>query len=217
MLPMGKVSGQRRRTVKRSMAALAALALFPVLHRSATAQPAPITTGSPAMALALQPDSLHFLVSPALMGRLVELGGHRLRDLVQDPEQPGLVVEAGGLFYGIVFYQCLPLEEAPAGAAPPDAAGLGCASLRFEAGFELPGGMAPSAANAWNRERRFGRVWLDEEGDPRLEMDASLAGGVTTAHLIDLLDWWALVMDDFRQHLYGPDHGDAGGERMGGG
>jgi len=204
MRSIRQVSGGRRTIVKLCNTAVAAFVMILALHSSATAQPAAITTGSPAMTRALQPDHVHHLVSPALMARLAELSGHRLRELVEDVEGPGLVVEVGGLVYGIVFYQCLRAQAGAGAGAGADAgiAGMGCASLRFETGFELSGGMLPSAANAWNRDRRFGRVWLDEEGDPRLEMDASIAGGVTTAHLVDLLDWWTLVLDDFRRHLY---------------
>lgn len=39
--------------------------------------------------------------------------------------------------------------------------------------------------NEWNRSRRLSRSYLDEEGDPCLELDLDLAGGITKARLVD--------------------------------
>lgn len=39
--------------------------------------------------------------------------------------------------------------------------------------------------NDWNRTKRFSRSYLDDEGDPCLELDLDLAGGVTEARMQD--------------------------------
>ncbi|MFC3231283.1 YbjN domain-containing protein [Marinibaculum pumilum] len=157
-----------------------------------------LTAGGPTESAALQAQSLHPLVGPDLVARLVQLTGHRLQQAEMTGPNPSLLADAGGFVYGIDFYQCTAAAtgDADTMAAPPR-----CASIRFSTAVDMPAGMAPSAANAWNRDRRFGRLWLDEEGDPHLEMDVSTAGGVTTAHLVDLLDWWSLVMSDFLQQV----------------
>lgn len=41
--------------------------------------------------------------------------------------------------------------------------------------------------NKWNQTKRYSRSYLDEDGDPVLELDLDLAGGVTKARIIDYL------------------------------
>lgn len=59
-------------------------------------------------------------------------------------------------------------------------------SLLFHAAFK--GGNATlRKVNAWNRTERFTRSYLDEDGDPHLELDLDLSGGVTTERIRDFL------------------------------
>lgn len=39
--------------------------------------------------------------------------------------------------------------------------------------------------NDWNQTKRFSRTYLDRDGDPVLELDLDLAGGVTVARILD--------------------------------
>jgi hypothetical protein len=41
--------------------------------------------------------------------------------------------------------------------------------------------------NEWNRTKRYSRSYLDEEGDPFLELDLDLAGGVLKERIVDFL------------------------------
>jgi hypothetical protein len=45
--------------------------------------------------------------------------------------------------------------------------------------------------NDWNREYRFSKVYLDAEGDPVIEAELDLAGGVTLARVEDFLQTFA--------------------------
>jgi hypothetical protein len=47
--------------------------------------------------------------------------------------------------------------------------------------------LPPEAANAWNRDYRFSKVYLDEEGDPVIEAELDLAGGVTLDRIRDFV------------------------------
>lgn len=59
-------------------------------------------------------------------------------------------------------------------------------SLLFHAAFK--GGNATlRKVNAWNRTERFSRSYLDEDGDPHLELDLDLSGGVTTERIREFL------------------------------
>lgn len=52
-------------------------------------------------------------------------------------------------------------------------------SLLFFAGWNTEGNFPLSAINEWNRTSRFGRAYVDDQGDPVVELDLLLAGGVT--------------------------------------
>ena len=52
-------------------------------------------------------------------------------------------------------------------------------SLLFFAGWNTEGDFPLSAINEWNRTSRFGRAYVDDQGDPVVELDLLLAGGVT--------------------------------------
>lgn len=39
--------------------------------------------------------------------------------------------------------------------------------------------------NRWNQTKRYSRAYLDEDGDPVLELDLDLVGGATKARIID--------------------------------
>ena len=53
------------------------------------------------------------------------------------------------------------------------------ASLLFFAGWNTKGDFPLSVINEWNRTSRFGRAYVDDQGDPVVELDLLLAGGVT--------------------------------------
>ena len=57
-------------------------------------------------------------------------------------------------------------------------------------------------ANLWNRDRRFGRVYLDRTGDPYIEMDIGLAGdGIGRKNFDDALETWRILLQDFREFI----------------
>lgn len=44
-----------------------------------------------------------------------------------------------------------------------------------------------SKVNTWNKEKKYSRSYLDNDGDPVLELDLDLAGGVTRERIVDFL------------------------------
>lgn len=59
-------------------------------------------------------------------------------------------------------------------------------SLQFHIAFS-DGNATLEKVNAWNRDMRYSRNYLDESGDPHLELDLDLAGGVTQARVLDFI------------------------------
>jgi hypothetical protein len=42
-------------------------------------------------------------------------------------------------------------------------------------------------ANAWNKEKKYSKMYLDKDKDVVLELDLDLTGGVTEARIIDFI------------------------------
>ena len=62
------------------------------------------------------------------------------------------------------------------------------ASMLFYAGWSTSRDVPVSVVNAWNRGARFGRAYVDEEGDPVVEFDLLASGGITEQTIIEAID-----------------------------
>lgn len=94
----------------------------------------------------------------------------------------------GGRRFGVFFYRCRGETERR------------CADIQFFAGFDIDGRFPETAMNAWNANVRFGRGYIDDEGDPRLEMDVITVGS-TEFLLRESLLWWQTLMADFETFI----------------
>ncbi|MEC7119961.1 MAG: YbjN domain-containing protein [Pseudomonadota bacterium] len=59
-------------------------------------------------------------------------------------------------------------------------------ALQFRAAFQDTS-TTLEHANEWNKTKNYSRTYLDDSGDPVLELDLDLAGGVTEARILDFL------------------------------
>ena len=87
--------------------------------------------------------------------------------------------------YRLLFYDC--------------SEGRDCSTLTFAAEWEAEDATDEMMAD-WNREKRFGKAYLDEDGHAAVEMSVNLLGGVTSVNLADTIDWWRLVMEEFAEY-----------------
>ncbi|MDW8372149.1 MAG: YbjN domain-containing protein [Planctomycetota bacterium] len=55
--------------------------------------------------------------------------------------------------------------------------------------------------NEWNKKMAFTKAYLDNEGDPVLEMDVDLDGGVTVSRIRDSIKTFAQSLSVFLQQL----------------
>lgn len=101
------------------------------------------------------------------------------KDKVGDPK---IATKVDDVEYYIYFYDC------KAGR---------CEAIQLVAGFDLERGLTFEQANKWNAGYRFGRMYLDEEKDPYLNMDINLAKGGSTELIDDNLDMWVAVLAAF--------------------
>lgn len=107
-----------------------------------------------------------------------------MTDAVGDPMLRGRM---DGTQYMVFFYGC--------------EAGRNCTNIQFQAGWVNTGAITQDRIHAWNSENRFGKAMLDAEGDPVIQWDVNLFGGVSRANLDDTLDWWRVVLETFESHL----------------
>jgi hypothetical protein len=129
------------------------------------------------------------ITGPELLRLMEELGTRPTlsRDNVDDPLIDAEASE--DLTYTIFFYDC------------DDAKQRACQSLLFYVGFSLDEAVSAEDMNQWNAEQRFTRAYLDEVGDPILEMDVILYGGLSETALAERVRTWHLALNDFVEFL----------------
>lgn len=124
---------------------------------------------------------------PRVIGLLMTEYGLPVAEDVNPDGTPELHSRVDGIRFRVLFYGCDP---------------AGCATVQFSTGFDLDRPMALPRINDWNRDRRFGKAFLDADGDPFVEMDVNLYGdGIGRRNFDDTLDLWRQVLSDFRDHI----------------
>ncbi len=116
--------------------------------------------------------------APATGDTLVRADAEQMADVIRDvgfkavittdsDGDPMIKSSSQGADWSILFYGCT--------------GGQTCTSVQFSAAFDLTDPMSGTPINDWNRDRRYGKAYLDAEGDPYLEMDVDLTHGVSVA------------------------------------
>ncbi len=124
---------------------------------------------------------------PDVVAGLMTGAGMKVTHTTSAEGAPMLESSVDGVDFVVYFYECMPI----------------CASMQFSAGFDLDEAMPMEMANLWNRDRRFGRVYLDRTGDPYIEMDIGLAGdGIGRDNFLDALATWRIVLKEFRDFIH---------------
>lgn len=70
------------------------------------------------------------------------------------------------------------------------------ASLLFYAGWSADPEISLVSINDWNRLSRFGRAYVDETGDPAIELDLLLTGGVTAQTIREYIEVFVATVSD---------------------
>jgi hypothetical protein len=103
-----------------------------------------------------------------------------------DDGDPMITGRIEGTRYAVFFYGCQDGEA--------------CENIQFSAGWS---GYQVSAAQLhnWNAQTLFGKAYLDDVGDPILELAVNLKYGVSRKNLDDTFDWWKVVMKGFEMDV----------------
>ena len=75
-----------------------------------------------------------------------------------------------------------------------------CEDLNFYAGF-LDNKQTLDVINAWNRDKRFGKAYLDSDLDAVVEFDVNLEHGVTRDNLDAAFSLWSLILDQYTTYI----------------
>lgn len=102
-----------------------------------------------------------------------------------DPKIEGRI---DGTRYNVLFYGCKQNTN--------------CGSVQFTTAWSHPG-ISLDTINDWNRDKRFGKAYLDSDGDPALEMNVNLRHGVSRKNFDDTVDFWRLVLKTFKEEVLG--------------
>lgn len=109
-------------------------------------------------------------------------------------DDPGDPMINGGSFnsdFVVYFYGCTDNRN--------------CSRVQLVAIFPEPANASLAAINEWNAENYFGRAYLAEDREVRLEMDINLDdGGMSPALFIDNMRWWDSIVADFEKYISKP-------------
>jgi hypothetical protein len=72
-----------------------------------------------------------------------------------------------------------------------------CRSFQYYAGIAMHDKPECGKVNKFNRERRFGRAYIDKDGDPVIEMDVDLDGGVARDHIVESIATWRAIVSRY--------------------
>lgn len=100
---------------------------------------------------------------------------------------PMISFKQGGLKVGLYFYGKKAQGQYTA--------------IQISAGFSMKEGPSMEQINQWNRSKRYARAYLDREGDPRVEVDLDLEGGVTEGAIKELFRTNQAVLKAFTKHI----------------
>ena len=99
---------------------------------------------------------------------------------------PMITSAAAGSKFVVLFYNCTNHTA--------------CSTIQFQTAWSTTNKPSLAAVNNWNHGNRFGRGYIDEEGDPGLMMDVNLdKGGIPPALFRDNLEVWATVLGNFKK------------------
>jgi hypothetical protein len=125
--------------------------------------------------------------NPAGIAEALQGLGYQARLEKDSVGDPVIRSSMEGVSYSIVFYGC--------------ESGSKCKYLNFSMGFDLTNGIESSRINDWNRNNIFGKAYLDEENDPFINISVTTVGGLGTENFADLVDWWRVVVSQFKTHI----------------
>lgn len=133
-------------------------------------------------------DSLIAAITVDSFRDILQQAGYRAERIAGPEDAPALRSATGGLPFDVRFNNRVAGETAS------------FADITLLAGLRVEGDLPLSVPNDWNNIRRFARLRL-LQGHLLLDMDISVLGGVTSAHLLLQLQVWDRLVQELIAHL----------------
>lgn len=155
---------------------LAVLSVAPVAAQTTSSTDAPSATAN---IMASNPEDI--------AAKLQDFG-YRAELTKDEQGDPKIKSSAGGANFSIYFYGC---EK-----------NIDCTAIQLSSGFDLETGTTLEVVNDWNANKRYGKVYLDDEKDPYIEMDIELEGeGIPVETFRMNMETWDKIVADFQTHI----------------
>ncbi|WP_151719555.1 YbjN domain-containing protein [Gemmobacter serpentinus] len=161
-----------------------ALALVPQFGMAQTTNSVPVPKLVPAQT---QSNDMISAGNPAHIVEVMQSLGYRAELTTDDRGDPKIKSAAGGANFSVWFYGC--------------SSGKDCEAIQFSAGFDMENGMEMASVNDWNTRKRYGKVYLDDEQDPYIEMDMMVGTGMSRDLFAENLSLWDRTIADFKDHI----------------
>jgi hypothetical protein len=138
------------------------------------------------------------VVRPAPAGMISSTDATAFIAALQRAGQTGEIKTENGASYVLGHAGTTPFQAFLSGC---NTAGAQCTQIELYAGFTGTPHIPLTRINGWNARTRFARAFLDEQGDPALQMDLSLEGGLSAANLKDVLETWGAALETYSLFL----------------
>jgi hypothetical protein len=109
------------------------------------------------------------------------------KDNTGDPKITGMI---SGVRYGIFFYGC--------------SDGSRCKSLQFVSGWKTGKKIPLERINQWNKEKRYGKAYLDGDDDPGIDFAVEIEYGMSRRNLEECFRDWEMVLNEFKKDVIAP-------------
>lgn len=125
---------------------------------------------------------------PQKLAAVMQAAGYQAELSKDTTGDPMIKSAASGSKFVVLFYNCTNHAA--------------CSTIQFQTAWEMKSKPSLASINQWNHASRFGRAYIDKDGDPGVMMDVNLdKGGMPPALFRDNLDVWVAVLGDFKKHI----------------
>jgi hypothetical protein len=97
---------------------------------------------------------------------------------------PQIKAKSKGATWSVTFFGCK--------------SGTNCGSMEFFYGIATTTKPTLARINEWNQKKRWSKAYIDSDGDPNINFDVNLRGGVSRANLDANIAVWVDIVEEFR-------------------
>jgi hypothetical protein len=139
-----------------------------------------------ALAFETKKASVMETVTAPEVASVLQTKGHETTEKVDNQGDPLLGVKAEAFNYQVLFYNCTEGR---------------CDTVQYRAWWTLEKKFPLDVVNEFNKTNRLGRAYLDQDGDPTLELVIEMHGGVTPEQMSYQHDRFMRAGAVFKSHL----------------